>query len=133
MRHGHELTNSQYRQLLGVDSRVATRELSDLVGRDLVVQKGTRRWATYELRPEVAAVRRERKDRREEILRVLRDRGELSADEIAGALKIGGEAVRRWLRILRTERAVELTTKSPRSPRTKYRAVAGRRRRRAYK
>lgn len=133
MRHGHVLTNSQYRQLLGVDSRVATRELSDLVGRGLVVQKGTRRWATYELRPEVVAVRRERKDRREEILRLLHDRGELSADEIAGALKIGDEAVRRWLRILRTERAVELTTKSPRSPRTKYRAVTGRRRKRAHK
>lgn len=102
------------------------------MGRALVVQKGTRRWATYELRPEVATARKERKDRREEIVRLLRDRGELSADEIAGALKIGDEAVRRWLRILRTEKAVELTTKSPRSPKTKYRALQ-RRRRRAHK
>jgi ATP-dependent DNA helicase RecG len=132
MRHGHMLTNSQYRQLLGVDSRVATRELGELVERGLVVQTGTRRWATYELGPETAAARRERKDRREEIVRLLR-RGELSADEIAKAVGVGGEAARRWLRILRSEGIVTTTTQSPRSPRTKYRLVGTRPRGRAHK
>ena len=132
MRHGHMLTNSQYRQLLGVDSRVATRELGELVERGLVVQTGTRRWATYELGPETAAARRERKDRREEIVRLLR-RGELSADEIAKAVGVGGEAARRWLRILRSEGIVATTTQSPRSPRTKYRLVGTRPRGRAHK
>ncbi len=132
MRHGHMLTNSQYRQLLSVDSRVATRELGELVEHGLVVQKGTRRWATYELGPETAAVRRERKDRREEIIRLLR-RGELSADEIAKAVGVGGEAARRWLRILRSEGIVATTTQSPRSPRTKYRLVGARPRGRAHK
>jgi ATP-dependent DNA helicase RecG len=125
MRHGHVLTNSQYRQLLGVDSRVATRELSDLVARDLVLQKGTRRWATYELKP-AASVRKERRDRREEIVDLLRRQGELSADQIADALGIGGEAVRRWLRIMRSEDVVVLTTANPRSPKTKYRLAKAR-------
>jgi len=119
MRHGHVLTNSQYRQLLGVDSRVATRELGDLVDRGIVVQKGTRRWATYELRPEAVAKRAERKDRCEEIVRLLRGK-ELSAEEIAKSLGVGGEATRRWLRVLRAERVVTTTKKNPRSPRTKY-------------
>jgi ATP-dependent DNA helicase RecG len=121
MRHGHVLTNSQYRQLLGVDSRVATRELGDLVERQLVHQRGTRRWATYELMPRVGELRRERRDRREEILKLLNDRGEMSADEIAKALGITGEAVRRWLRVLRGARTVQTTTANPRSPQTKYR------------
>jgi ATP-dependent DNA helicase RecG len=123
MRHGHELTNSQYRQLLGVDSRVATRELGDLVDRGLVVQKGSRRWATYELRPEPARKRVERKDRRDEIVRLLRGK-ELTTSEIAASLGVGGEATRRWLRVLRTEKKVTTTTASPRSPTTKYRLVA---------
>jgi ATP-dependent DNA helicase RecG len=133
MHHGHVLTNSQYRQLLGVDSRVATRELSDLVGRDLIVQKGTRRWATYELRPRPIAARPGRRDRRPEIIGLLRDRGELSAGEIASALKVGAEAIRRWLRIMRKEHSVEATTKRLRSPTTKYRAVSRHHRRRAHK
>jgi ATP-dependent DNA helicase RecG len=126
MRHGHVLTNSQYRQLLGVDSRIATRELGDLVDRGLVLQKGTRRWATYELRPGAVTKRAERKDRREEIVKLLRGK-ELSAEEIAKALGVGGEATRRWLRMLRADHVVTTTTESPRSPRTKYRLVEGRR------
>ena len=117
----------RYRQLLGVDSRIATRELGDLVDRGLVLQKGTRRWATYELRPSAVTKKRaERKDRRAEILELLRGKG-LSAEEIARALGVGGEATRRWLRMLRAERVVTTTTESPRSPRTRYRLVEARR------
>ncbi|MGW7445631.1 ATP-binding protein [Kitasatospora sp. NPDC054795] len=49
MRNGESLNNNSYRSHLGVDSRVATSELRDLVDRGVVVQSGSRRWATYTL------------------------------------------------------------------------------------
>jgi ATP-dependent DNA helicase RecG len=49
MRNGESLNNNGYRSHLGVDSRVATAELRDLVERGVVVQSGSRRWATYSL------------------------------------------------------------------------------------
>ncbi|WP_078960532.1 ATP-binding protein [Streptomyces sp. NRRL WC-3618] len=49
MRNGESLNNNSYRSHLGVDSRVATSELRDLVDRGIVIQAGSRRWATYSL------------------------------------------------------------------------------------
>ncbi|MCL8017688.1 ATP-binding protein [Streptomyces sp. AS02] len=49
MRNGESLNNNSYRSHLGVDSRVATAELRDLVDRGVAEQSGTRRWATYTL------------------------------------------------------------------------------------
>jgi ATP-dependent DNA helicase RecG len=46
---GNVLDNPSYRKLTGLDSRVATSELQDLVARELVEQVGTRRWARYRL------------------------------------------------------------------------------------
>jgi ATP-dependent DNA helicase RecG len=116
LRHGHVLDNGQYRQSTGVDSRVATRELGDLVARRLVVQVGTRRWATYRL-PSRGGLRR---DRRAEIVSLLRQRGELGRGEIARALGISDGAARQWLSQLRRDGKVRLTG-SPRSPSVKYR------------
>jgi ATP-dependent DNA helicase RecG len=130
MRRGETLTNSFYRQLTGLDSRIATRELGELVNRGLVEQAGTRRWATYRLAPGLAElaeeavpppVRRERRDRRPEILALLRERGELSRGEIAQALGVTDRAARKWLAVLRAEGKVEPTTESPRSRKLRYR------------
>jgi ATP-dependent DNA helicase RecG len=50
MRNGAALTNSSYRSSTGVqDSRIATRELKELVDAGLVEQAGTRGSATYQL------------------------------------------------------------------------------------
>jgi ATP-dependent DNA helicase RecG len=46
MRRGDVLTNRLYRQASGLDSRVATRALGDLVSRGLAEQLGTGRWTT---------------------------------------------------------------------------------------
>jgi ATP-dependent DNA helicase RecG len=51
MREGQELDNQRYRSATRIDSRLATSELQDLVARDLAVQDGARRWATYRLHP----------------------------------------------------------------------------------
>ncbi|MEU8178061.1 ATP-binding protein [Microbispora hainanensis] len=45
LRDGEILDNRSYRSTAGVDSRVATAELQDLVSRELVLRTGTRRWA----------------------------------------------------------------------------------------
>ncbi|MFF0491690.1 ATP-binding protein [Nocardia sp. NPDC003482] len=50
LRSGAALTNSAYRQATGIqDSRVASRELKELVDRQLIDQEGTRGTATYHL------------------------------------------------------------------------------------
>jgi ATP-dependent DNA helicase RecG len=134
MRHGETMTNSLYRQLTGLDSRVVTRELGELVNRGLVEQAGTRRWATYRLAPGLAEeaakppAGRQRRDRRPEILVLLRESGELSRAEIARALGLSNAAARKWLAILREEGAVELTTESPRAPGARYRLAQPRKR-----
>jgi ATP-dependent DNA helicase RecG len=55
LREEDVLDNRAYRNATGVDSRVATAELQDLVARELVTQAGTRRWAQYRLSPRITA------------------------------------------------------------------------------
>lgn len=55
LREQEVLDNRAYRTATGVDSRVATTELQDLVARELVTQAGTRRWAQYRLSPRLAS------------------------------------------------------------------------------
>lgn len=130
LRRGEAVTNASYRRVSGLDSRVATRELGDLVQRGLLKQDGTGRWTTYRLAAETldtatARPRRRRADRRAEIVSLLRRRGDLSRAEIAGALGVSGETVTRWLARLRAERIVELTTSAPQHPKVRYRLVQG--------
>ena len=126
LRRGEGVTNASYRQVSGLDSRVATRELGDLVQRGLVEQDGTGRWTTYRLAaspPEsLARPRRRRADRRAEILALLRQAGELSRAEVARHLRLSDETAGRWLARLRGEHKVELTTPTPRDPGARYRA-----------
>lgn len=49
MHENGAITNATYRRATGADSRIATRELADLVARGLASQSGVRRWTTYEL------------------------------------------------------------------------------------
>jgi predicted HTH transcriptional regulator len=46
LRQGDPVTNASYRQISGLDSRIATRELGELIERRLVEQSGTGRWTT---------------------------------------------------------------------------------------
>jgi ATP-dependent DNA helicase RecG len=124
LRRGHVLDNTLYRQTSGLDSRVATRELGDMVAMGLIEQIGTRHWATYRL----ASKATRRRNRRAEIISVLRRRGDLSRDEIAQELELSGGAVRQWLTILRKEGLVEMTGPA-RSPTVRYRLIPKRKRR----
>lgn len=129
LRRGEEMTNSSYRQISALDSRVATRELRDLVQRGLITQDGTGRWTSYRLataspgagnQPE----RRRRFDRRGDIVRLLRERKLMTRAEIARQLAISNETAGRWLSKLRADGVVELTTESARDPNAAYRLVA---------
>lgn len=91
LRDGQILDNRSYRSAGGVDSRVATAELRDLVARELVLQTGTHRWARYEL------------------------------SELVRRAGLTDQTVRRWLAILREEGVIELIGSSPRSKHARYR------------
>lgn len=126
MRQGVEFNNSVFRQRTGLDSRIATRELQELVQRGLVKQTGTGRWSTYILAQ--AANSGLRQDRRRPILELLRTRAELSTPEIAKALGLSPVAVRFWLARMRSEKTIEATSQNLRSPRTRYRLKTTRKR-----
>jgi ATP-dependent DNA helicase RecG len=120
LRSGEALTNPRYRAATGVDSRVATNELQDLVARELVVQEGVRRSSRYRLHPDLgtggpsssstATVEetrhRTRKDRTDEILHALGD-ATLSRAEIETATGLPQPTVLRWLNKLRKQGLVE--------------------------
>lgn len=117
--------NLAYRTATGVDSRIATAELQDLVARELVTQTGTRRWAQYRLSQRSLSPstgKSPRADRRPALLTALADET-LSRAELAARTGLNDQTVRRWLTILREERAVELVGSSPRSKNARYRRV----------
>lgn len=130
---GEILDNARYRVATGLDSRVATAELQDLVARELLVQAGERRWAKYVLSKRAAGVDPDagdvrfrtptpRADRRAEILAAFGEHP-LSRSDLAELTGLGDKTVGRWLTILRREGAVEVTTGSPRSRHARYRRL----------
>lgn len=127
MRGGSELTNGSYRQQMGVDSRVATAELQDLVARELVDQAGVHRWATYSLakRLQQGAEPRRRPtppaDRRDEMMRALGTRV-MSRAELVEITGLTPQTVRRWLKILQDEGRVSIEGK-PQSNKARYYAI----------
>lgn len=121
--------NRAYRQVTGVDSRVATGELQDLAARRLIEKIGQRRWARYGLAqlhgtperpaPAPAPAPGTRADRRIEILIALGD-DVLSRAELVTRTGLSDSTVRRWLSIMRTEGTIELLSDNPRSRNAHY-------------
>ncbi len=130
LRHGKELSNAIYCRLTGADSRVATRELTELVEMSVLQREGTRRWATYSLTlepvPEEQAtetrpVQKRSLERGQEILALLEREGPLSTVEIGEWLRLSRSAVGIWLRRLEASQEVEPTERSRRAPNLRYR------------
>jgi ATP-dependent DNA helicase RecG len=136
--HGETLNNQTYRNANDIDSRVATEELGDLVARGLVVQTGGRRWAQYRLADEIAATigtaeagttrqqrdsRRQRADRRAELLAALGDR-ELTRAELVEKTGLSTRVVTYWLEALRKAHLVEPTERKIRSRYVRYRRTS---------
>jgi len=126
LREEEVLDNRSYRAATGVDSRVATAELQDLVARDLVAQSGTRRWAYYRLASRPASRvsgTSPRADRRPALLAALGD-DTLSRTELAVRTGLSNQTVRRWLTIMREEGTVDLVGNGPRSKSARYRRTS---------
>lgn len=128
VRHRGMLSNPDYCRVTGVDSRVATRELADLVDRGILHRDGVGRWSTYTLtgqpagtaRPRERTGPRTRVDRGQQIIDLLGRSGPLSAREIGGHLGISPSAVRYWLPRLREVGAVVATEADPNAPAMRY-------------
>ncbi|MBV9445609.1 MAG: putative DNA binding domain-containing protein [Streptosporangiaceae bacterium] len=122
LRDEEVLDNRAYRTATGVDSRVATAELQDLVARELITQTGTRRWAQYRLSPRLNSHTGSpsKADRRPALLTALGDET-LSRAELAARTGLSDQTVRRWLKVMRQEGTVELVGSSPRSTGARYR------------
>jgi ATP-dependent DNA helicase RecG len=116
------LDNRAYRHATGVDSRVATSELQDLVARELVTQIGTRRWVRYQPSWRVTSAKGQpvRADRRPELLAAFGNEI-LSRSELVTRTGLSDQTVRRWLKIMREEGSVEVVGSSPKSTHVRYR------------
>lgn len=134
LREGHVIDNTGYRTLTGVDSRVATQELQDLVARELTDQQGKSRWATYQLATRLEAgvqvptrgAKLLPADRRQEILEALGE-AEMSRAMLVDATGLSDQVVRHWLKRLRTEGYVEVAgTESLQSKNVRYKATTKR-------
>lgn len=135
MKAGEVMNNARYRQISDADSRVATRELTDLVNRGLAEVVGGGGHTEYVLatrgRPADTPTGLpsegggERADRRPEIRRLLGQRGEMSRAALQAELGLGQPIVSRWLRRMLKAGDIELTTLSEKSPGAKYRLRSG--------
>lgn len=113
MRDGTLLDNPTYRSATGIDSRLATSELQDLVARELVLQEGDRRWARYRLASPGATgstpVRRLPGDRRQQLLEALGN-DTCSRAQLAERTGLSDQVVRHWLRKLREDGFIRSAT-----------------------
>lgn len=136
LRNGQALSNEVYRKFNNIDSRVATRELRELVQRGLIRSVSSGRWTTYRpteatevqhqpelpIEPQPAPPGRDRLSKQATaILNLLESGAELSSSEISAKLALPGSTTRYWLKRLRDRGLVEPTTASLRSPNLKYR------------
>lgn len=125
LKAGDALDNARYRAATGLDSRVATSELQDLVARGHVNQIGTRRWTEYRLAGHSGAQatlspRAAQRDPKELVLAALQ-RGDLSRAEIERDSGLSSQVIRRVLRALRGDGLVRVVGNIPlRSPSVRY-------------
>lgn len=129
VRHSGAINNSDYCRVTGADSRVATRELADLVERRILTRDGVGRWSSYSLSGGAPAQnqhgagvgrRGRRIDRGEQIVELLTASGALSAREIGERLGISASAVRYWLPKLRKQGRLIPTESDPNAPSMRY-------------
>lgn len=123
-KHSRALGNADYCRVAGVDSRVATRELTDLVDLGLLQREGTGRWSTYTLSDgrsaPVPRSRGSKGQRERQIVDLLRAAGPLSAREIGERLGVSASGVRYWLPRLRRRGVLRPTKPDPTAPGMRY-------------
>jgi ATP-dependent DNA helicase RecG len=124
LRHRGELTNLEYCRINGCDSRLATRELTELVDHGLTRPNGTGRWTRYALvESRRTGSRIKRADRRQVVLALFTPGVVLTRHEVQQRLELRRETAMYWLRRLVHDKKIEMTTPS-KSPNAAYRLVA---------
>jgi ATP-dependent DNA helicase RecG len=112
LRHRGMLTNPEYCRINGCDSRVAARELTDLVHYGLTRPSGTGRWTQYVLtKQRRCAPRLKKSDRRADILGLFSRGQVLTRQEVQTALALPRETTMYWLRRLVREKKIKMTTR----------------------
>ncbi|HEY0020898.1 MAG TPA: ATP-binding protein [Longimicrobium sp.] len=124
VRHNGSMTNGDYCRVTGSDSRVATRELNEMMDRGLLERTGVGRWSTYAVadHAEPRTSPRRRRDRADEIVDLL-GAEPLTARQIAAKLGLSASGVRYWLSRLRRAGRVQSSARTPTSPENRYSAV----------
>lgn len=137
LRNGQTLSNEVYRKFNHIDSRLATRELRELVNRRLIRPVSSGRWTTYQLLDSVAeqaSLEIEEPAQRDRlvpehpiaqaIVALLAQEGRLSKSAIAEILDESPSTILYWLRKLRSAGVIEPTAENIRSPLNAYRLAS---------
>ncbi|MBP9127611.1 MAG: putative DNA binding domain-containing protein [Elusimicrobia bacterium] len=130
LRKRGRLTNPEYCRMNDCDSRLATKELSELTERGLIIPHDARRWRSYTL-PQIQSVPLKgmqkggalRRDWTNAIMDLLMRRGEMSRKEIEEALSLKQQTVQYWLSKLIKKGRLKRTTPAQRDPTVKYKAT----------
>ena len=123
IRHKERLTNSEYCRMNDCDSRIASRELNELTARRIIQQHGSRRWTYYTIWGAEKTVLRapaKRKDRRDELMDVIKMNQPVSRRQIQERLHLSAPAILYWLRRLLKEGKIKVTTASAKDRKAKY-------------
>ncbi len=128
LRHRERITNPEYSRMNECDSRIATRELSDLAKANIINQHGVGRWTSYTLSFEKQKVLQSkekiREDRLKQILEIIRTRKEIGREELEQSLGMKRATVQYWLQKLLKAGKIKRTTKALKNPLIKYRIKA---------
>lgn len=119
MRAGAIMKNKDYRELAGVDSRVATQDLDQLYELGLVERRGERASRRYFMTDGDTSEGASRANRRNVILQALRGRPPMLRAEIAEVTRLSDSIIRRWLPRLVADGDVDAIG-SPNSPKRRY-------------
>lgn len=124
LRHRERITNPEYSRMNECDSRIATKDLSDLTRANIINQHGVGRWTSYTLSAEKRVVppsrRKIKDDRLKQILAIIRTRKEMGREELEQALGMKRTTVQYWLQILLKAGKIRHTPGALRNPRVKY-------------
>ena len=134
LRRQQTITNQQYRTLTGCDALTATRDLTTLAARGLVVKRRDRRWAVWHLATSTEPPGQmdlmfeepsapKRSDRRSDI-RALLQQGPLRSQDLADALGLSRPGVLRWIQHMEAGGEVRPTEANRRSPHNRWELVA---------
>jgi len=130
LRKRGRLTNPEYCRMNDCDSRLATKELNELVSLDLILPHDARRWRSYTLKQAQDAQGKgahptagKRRDWTNEIIRLIEQKGQLSRREIQNALDLKQQAAQYWIGKLVKNGRLKRTTVARRDPSAKYKSV----------